>query len=367
MKKLIMSIILLGLAIAAFAQFQVQNALATPGSGKVTISYDLIHAGNKLCFISVEISDDGGLSYAINPTALSGDIGDVHPGFGKQIVWYPAQDNMEIGANYRARITADDGVADMPDDFVFVGGGTFNNGTSDVTLSSFYIDKYEITQAEYEAVMGDNPSYFGGNPNRPVETVSWFNAIEYCNRRSMQEGLTPCYSYSTYGTNPDSWPSGWNTSNTNHTNVSCDWTANGYRLPTEMEWMFAAKGGNQSQGYTYSGSNTIGNVAWYFDNSYNMGSDHPDYGTHTVGAKLPNELGTFDMSGNVFEWCWDIYGSYPSGSQNNPTGASSGSHRVRRGGSWRGDAYSCTVSYRLGSHATFTTYVIGFRILRVSP
>jgi len=242
---------------------------------------------------------------------------------------------------------------------VYVQGGTFHNGTSNVTLSSFYLAKYETTQAEYQAVMGTNPSYFTGNLGRPVERVSWFNAIEYCNRRSMLEGLNPCYSYSTYGTNPSNWPSGWNTSDNNHKNVNCDWTANGYRLPTEMEWMYAAKGGNQSQGYTYSGSNDINAVAWYYSNS---GST-----THTVGSKLPNELGIYDMSGNVWEWCWDIYGSYPSGAQTDPHGASSGSYRVERGGSWGSSASDCTVSNRVNRVATTSGSSLGFRCVRVSP
>jgi formylglycine-generating enzyme required for sulfatase activity len=238
------------------------------------------------------------------------------------------------------------GATPPPADFVFVQGGTFHNGTSNVTLSSFYIDKYEVTQASYQAVMWANPSYFSGNPNRPVERVSWFKAIEYCNRRSMQEGLTPCYTYNdgTDGTNPDNWPSGWNTNNNNHTNVSCNWTANGYRLPTEMEWMFAAKGGNQSQGYYYSGSNTIGYVAWYYDNSSSR--------TWDVGLKDPNELGTFDMSGNVSEWCWDI--------------SASGSGRVFRGGSWRSSASGCSVSNRYSTGATNTISDLGFRVIRVS-
>jgi formylglycine-generating enzyme required for sulfatase activity len=126
-----------------------------------------------------------------------------------------------------------------------------------------------------------------------------------------------------------------------------------------MEWMFAAKGGNQSQGYPFSGSNTIGDVAWYIYNSSST--------THTVGTKAANELGTFDMSGNVREWVWDIYGSYPSGSQTNPTGANSGSDRVTRGGSWYSYADYCTVSSRGGGSATSSLYLIGFRCVRVSP
>jgi hypothetical protein len=117
--------------------------------------------------------------------------------------------------------------APIYENMIFVEGGTFNNGTSDVTVSSFFIGQYEVTQGEYEAVMGNNPSYFSGVTNGPVELVSWFDAIEYCNRRSMDEGITPCYSYSTYGTNPDDWPTGWNTNYQNHTNVTCNWTADG--------------------------------------------------------------------------------------------------------------------------------------------
>ena len=339
----------------------------TDGSKIVDIYYDLFDANGDNCEIGLKLSEDGGNTFNIipSPAFLTGDIGqNIAPGFGKHIIWDAGAESRDFDASqFMASFTAEDGQWPMPENFVFVQGGTFNNGTSDVTISSFYIDKYELTQAGYQAVMGSNPaSGYGGGSNYPVYYVSWFNAIEYCNRRSVLEGLTPCYSYSTYGTNPDDWPSGWNTSFSNHTNVNCNWSANGYRLPTEMEWQFAARGGNQTHNYSYSGSNDLNDVGWYWDN---WGSANNS--THSVGALAANELGTFDMSGNVWEWVWDIYGSYPSGSQTNPTGANSGSYRVDRGGGWGFSAVNCTVSQRNNSYATSGNADIGFRCVRVSP
>ena len=256
--------------------------------------------------------------------------------------------------------------APIPANFILVEGGTFNNGTSNVTVSSFYMDKYELTQADYQAVMGtwdpdpDGEGDYGVGSDYPVYYVSWFDAIEYCNRRSMQEGLNPCYSYSSYGANPDSWPSGWNTNSNNHSNVSCNWNATGYRLPTEAEWEFAARGGNQTHNYPYSGSNDINAVAWHYDNSW--------LNSHTVGTRAANELGLYDMSGNVWEWNWDVYGhDYPSGAQTNPHGDTGGSKHVRRGGGWHNVANGCTVSVRDYGNATSGDYDIGFRVSRVSP
>ena len=203
---------------------------------------------------------------------------------------------------------------DIMRNMVYVEGGTFTMGatseqkkpdddekpTHRVSLSSFYIGKYEVTQALWKAVMGSNPSRFEGD-NLPVERVSWNDCQTFLRKLNAMTGKN-------------------------------------FRLPTEAEWEFAARGGNRSRGYQYSGSNVLSDVAWYYDNS---GSK-----THNVGTKAPNELGIYDMSGNVWEWCQDWKGSYSSSAQTNPKGPSSGSFRVLRGGSWYYLARDCRVTIR---------------------
>lgn len=235
-----------------------------------------------------------------------------------------------------------------------VQGGTFHNGVSNVTLSSFYISNYEVTQAQYQAVVGENPSHFADNPDHPVETVSWSEAIRYCNLRSELEGLTPCYSWQDIGTNVDEWPSNWILYSIYY--VTCDWEANGYRLPTEMEWMFAARGGNLSHDYSYSGSENLAEVAWY---NVNSGGN-----THRVGSKAPNELGLFDLSGNVWEWVWDSYAAYPTTDQSDPQGPSSREYPVLRGGSWTDPSGYCKVNFRLNNKAYYANFHVGFRVVR---
>ena len=165
--------------------------------------------------------------------------------------------------------------------------------------------------------MGKNPSYFNGE-NRPVESVSWNDIQEFIEKLNAKTGKK-------------------------------------YRLPTEAEWEYAARGGTQSKGYKYSGSNDIGSVAWYTDDLSSQ--------THPVGQKQPNELGLYDMSGNVFEWCSDWYGSYSSGSQTNPTGPAKGSYRVLRGASWNYTAWFCRVSDRYFYAPSYRSGVFGFRLV----
>ena len=347
MKKRILTFIfpLFALAVSANGPV-VTNVTANQQNDLVVITYNLSHPNSLPCEISVEVSTDGGVSYAILPAALSGDIGTIAApaaGADHQIDWQFGLDGIGSGDNYRVKVIADDLQGQIPENFVLVPGGTIHPTTGiytgGLTVSDFYMDKYELTNAEWNAVMGS-----GGGDDYPHDWVSWFGAIEYCNRRSLQEGLTPCYSYLNYGTNPDDWPAGWNTSDDNSLNVSCDWNATGYRLPSEAEWEYAARGGLQTHGYTYSGSNDLSLVGWCWSNSGNF--------PHPVGQLAPNELGTYDMSGNLWECCWDIY---------------SDSYRVIRGGYFSSVSSYCTVWVRNAVYPTVSDVSLGFRICRVYP
>ncbi|MUG24871.1 SUMF1/EgtB/PvdO family nonheme iron enzyme [Paenibacillus macerans] len=237
---------------------------------------------------------------------------------------------------------------DKNNSLVFVKGGAFKNTKSnyygkDVILSDFYIGKYEVTQKEWVEVMGSNPSQFIGD-NMPVEMVSWYDAVEYCNKRSIKEGLEPYYNIDKNKKDPN------NLSDYDHIKwtVTINAGANGYRLPTEAEWEYAAGGGQMSKSYTYSGSNNADEAAWNWRNAgdqYLSGDwnwpiiENNNSKTKAVGGKKPNELGLYDMSGNVREWCWDWYGDDLDHS-------SGGSYRVVKGGGWVGDIHSIELSFR---------------------
>jgi formylglycine-generating enzyme required for sulfatase activity len=246
------------------------------------------------------------------------------------------------------------------DGFVRVSVGTFMMGSPgfevgrggdevqhEVTISKpFYMGKYEVTQKEWVAVMGTNPSNFKGD-NLPVEQVRWYDAIKYCNALSVKEGLTPAYTVFGKG-------------------VTWNGNANGYRLPTEAEWELACRAGTTSPFYT--GNNITTNHANYDGNYPYNGNTKGVYRGKTwdVGSGTPNPWGLYDMSGNVWEWCWDWYGSYSTSSVTDPLGASSGPHRVLRGGSWGSSGQYLRSAYR-GYYTPFLRYdYLGFRLVRPS-
>ncbi len=212
-------------------------------------------------------------------------------------------------------------------------GSSYNNDRYDiekpvheVTISrGYWIGKYEVTQSEYQSIVGSNPSDLKGD-NKPVENVSWNDAVKFCEKLTEREHQA------------GRLPSGYE-----------------YRLPTEAEWEFAARGGIRSCGYKYSGSDDVNSVAWYISNSCNR--------MHEVGAKSGNELGIHDMSGNVCEWCYDWLGNYPGGSVTDPTGASSSSYRVIRGGSWGKSARRCRSTGRNGEGLLRRHRHLGFRLV----
>lgn len=198
-------------------------------------------------------------------------------------------------------------------------GDTDEFPTHQVTLSGFTIGETEVTQALWEAVMGSNHSRYSGDPQRPVDSVTWDECQEFITKLNEITGLT-------------------------------------FRLPTEAEWEFAARGGNKSNGFKYAGSNTIDDVAWYEDNSGTS--------SHAVATKAPNELGLYDMNGNVWEWCLDWYGDYSSDAQTDPTGPASGEVRVVRGGGWPDSAYYCRVTIRGGLDPSDAFSCFGLRLAR---
>ena len=217
-----------------------------------------------------------------------------------------------------------------------VGGSFLLGGEVECQLSTFEIGKYPVTQNQWEVIMGANPSHFQACPNCPVEKVSWEDVQEFIQKLNQLTGAS-------------------------------------YRLPTEAEWEYAARGGQLSKGFEFAGSENLDQVGWYWKNSGDKILDGEwdsnlisknNCRTHPVGEKKPNELGLYDMSGNVYEWCWDWYGSYPDGPLKDPQGLPSGQRRVLRGGSWYDEAILCRVSHRRYSVPSRCHGNVGFRLAR---
>jgi formylglycine-generating enzyme required for sulfatase activity len=276
----------------------------------------------------------------------------------------------------------------VPTGFALIPQGAFTMGdsldglsdapTRTVTLDAFYMGKYEVTKAEWDEVRTwglsngytDLAAGSGKASNHPVQTITWYMMVKWCNARSQKEGLTPAYY-----TN-DAQTTIYKTGSVNVTNAQVKWSASGYRLPTEAEWEKAARGGLSGKRFpwgdtiSHSQANYYAASGYSYDSSGSVNNYHPTYATGSipytspVGAFAANDYGLYDMAGNVWEWCWDWYGTYAAGSQTNPRGTTSGTDRVFRGGSWGNGAYSSRVADRYGNDPTYTDYNIGFRVLR---
>lgn len=257
---------------------------------------------------------------------------------------------------------------ELPEGFVFIQGGSFEMGSPQteawriedetahsVTVSDFYMSRYELTQAEYQAVMGNNPSNFSGD-NLPVENVTWLDAIAYCNARSEQEGLTPVYTVDSQG------------------DITWERSANGYRLPTEAEWEYACRAGTTTPFYMENSpsadeANYYGHYPYQIEENYftqdNLEVLPGQYRQTTVevGSFSENPFGLYDMHGNVSEWTWDAYGEYSAQPQTDPTGAESGTRRVYRGGGWNDFAKNMRSAYRAMLDQDKGSFNIGIRLV----
>ena len=324
MKGLFIHIIFSVLCISAHAQ-KVSNIRAEQRGQDIVVLYSL--ETTSPCEVSLLLSQDNGTTWSGPLKNVSGDVGKNIDSGEKQIIWKVLEESEQlVGDKIIFKVTLN-GKKFLEPEMILIEGGTFkmgsNSGESDekpihkVTLSPFYIGKFEVTQAQWRSVMGRNPSHFVDCDNCPVESVSWNDVQDYIIKLNAQ-------------------------------------TDSKYRLPTEAEWEYVAKYRKYNTESAYCGSNDVNSVAWY---DLNSGSR-----THPVGSKNSNELGLFDMSGNVWEWCSDIYGNYDSENKVNPIGSSVGDYHVVRGGSWINNSSACRVTYRTWE-LDLRDVSVGFRLV----
>ncbi len=376
-------LLLLGIGLPAAAATVVSNLTATQRSGTalVDIGYDLQAPGYAAVTVTLEASSDGGATWTLPVATVSGDVGSgVAPGAGRAIVWDAGADwPGNVSDQMRFRVTAEEGFALIP-------GGEFTMGRTSgdtdvnappvtVMVSSFYLQKTETTKAQWDAVRTwglangytDLPTGSAKGSSHPVYSVSWWDAVKWCNARSEMEGLTPCYTVGGVALRSGT------------TQPEVDWSADGYRLPTEAEWEKAARGGVSGKRFPWgedtidhSRANYASNQAYAYDtNGYQGDTFHPDYDedptpyTSPVASFAANGFGLFDVTGNVFEWCWDWYelGSYSEG-VTDPRGAVSGTERILRGGGWNNAANRARACDRHKRDASNRVSNVGFRPAR---
>ena len=325
MKKIIFQLMLVVFCLSARAQ-TVSNIRAEQRGQEIVVLYSL--ETTTTCEVSLWLSQDNGVTWGSPLKNVSGDVGKNISGVEKQITWKVLEEQEYlVGDKIKFKVVAS-GKKSFEPEMIFVEGGTFKMGRSaggsdekpvhSVTLTSYSIGKYEVTQIQWKSLMGNNPSKFSGCDNCPVENVSWKDVQRFISNLNSQ-------------------------------------TKKNYRLPTEAEWEYAAKGGDKSKEFTYSGSNDLNSVAWNSDNS--------GIQTYEVGSKQANELSIFDMSGNVWEWCSDWYGNYHSYSETNPNGPKLGELRVLRGGSWHYYSNFCRPESRSGFGEGSKDDDVGFRLV----
>jgi len=365
------------------------RAAQRAGTKLVDVYYDLSGA-NGPATVAVAVSSDGGSSYAVPATSFTGDVGSgVANGASKHIAWNAAADwNGQFSQAVKFRITATT-PPPAPDGFALIPAGSFTMGRTSgdtdsnappvsVYVSAFYMAKYEVTKALWDEVWTwgasngytDLPTGGGKAANHPVQSITWYAMVKWCNARSQKEGLSPCYTVSgvIYKTGISS--------------PFCNWSASGYRLPTEAEWEKAARGGLSGWRFPWGDTINHGNANYtaytsassYDTSGYTTATYHPSYndGTTTpytspVGSFAANGYGLHDMAGNVWERCGDWYSaSYYAAGASDPRGPASGSVRVIRSGSFSNNAPGCRAANRNFNEPGSTVSQVGFRPARSS-